>query len=265
MEFQSLIKVILDIVFPPICIACKKHLGSPAEKRGFLCYGCEKQIVIATSFFCPFCKRRLVNSSLCPTCKNRKDVGFKFIVAAAADYKNPVVQEIIRTLKYQKVRGAIEPIRLIIDRYLSNLDNQRLMVKGQWSMVKGWAIVPLPLHRTKERKRGFNQTFLIAETLRQCLEILEIRSPEEIVSPKIETEILLKTRDAKSQTKAKDYEERKEFVKDSFKIKYPERIKGKNIILVDDIYTSGATMKEAVRVLKTAGAEKVIGFVVART
>ena len=262
MKPKYIIKLFLDIIFPPICIACKKHLGSPAEKRGFLCYGCEKQIVIATSFFCPLCKRRLVSPSLCPTCKNRKDIDSKFIIAAAADYKNPVVQEIIRTLKYQKVSGAMEPIRLIIDRYLSNLDNQRLIVNGQESKVNGWTIVPIPLHHTKERKRGFNQALLIAEALSKCL---EAQLPKEVQPPYIETGVLLKTRDAKSQTKAKDYGERKEFVKNSLEIKYPERIKGKNIILVDDIYTSGATMKEAVRVLKTAGARKVIGFVVART
>ena len=192
---------------------------------------------------------------MCPTCKNRKDVGFKFIVAAAADYKNPVVQEIIRALKYQKVRGAIRPIYFIIEKYLNTIRNLKLEIRNS-------VIIPLPLHHTKERKRGFNQAFLIAETLRQCL---EAQLSKEVEPPYVETEVLLKTRDAKSQTKAKDYEERKEFVKDSFEIKYPERIKGKNIILVDDIYTSGATMKEAVRVLKTAGAEKVIGFVVART
>ena len=196
-----------------------------------------------------------MSPSLCPTCKNRKDVGFKFIVAAAADYKNPVVQEIIRTLKYQKVRGAIRPIYFIIEKYLNTIRNLKLEIRNS-------VIIPLPLHHTKERKRGFNQAFLIAETLRQCL---EAQLPKEAEHPYVETDVLVKAKDTKSQTKAKDYEERKEFVKDSFEIKYPERIKGKNIILVDDIYTSGATMKEAVRVLKTAGVGKIIGFVVAKT
>ncbi len=53
-------------------------------------------------------------------------------------------------------------------------------------------------------------------------------------------------------------------VRDSFVLKYPEQVVGKNVILVDDVFTSGATMKEAVKVLKEAGAKKVVGFVIAR-
>ena len=117
-------------------------------------------------------------------------------------------------------------------------------------------VVPIPLYRRRERARGFNQAALIAEVFIQHL--------QGIGSVHIEYDNLIKIRNTVSQTKLNSYEQRAHNVHDSFSLTYPERVIGKNVILVDDVYTSGATIREAVSILKRAGAQKIIAFVVAK-
>jgi len=244
----------LDIVFPPLCLVCRKHPKSQKEKELFFCNTCRDEVAVATSFFCSKCRKRLIRLKLCTVCKKEKDDEEEiFVLAAASSYKNKVVQEIIHTLKYKKVKGAIRPICFIIEKYLNTIRN--LPALGAGGEIKNFTIVPIPLNRSKERKRGFNQALLIAETL---LKYLDTNLP-------IESGALVRVRETKSQTEIKGYKSRKKNIAECFKIKNPEKVKGKNIILVDDVFTSGATMREAVRTLKKAGAKKVLGFVVAKT
>jgi len=109
--------------------------------------------------------------------------------------------------------------------------------------------------KKKERKRGFNQAFLIAEVLQKNL---QISYPDKKF--KIET-VLQKNKTTKAQAEL-NLKERKINIVGTFKAK--EKTEG-NFIIVDDVFTSGATLNEAVKTLKKAGADKIAGFVIAKT
>ena len=237
--------MVLDVVFPPICVACRKYLRAD-EKESPLCADCEAKIQINNGFYCPVCKRRLATPL--KTCH----LEIKFILAAATDYENPVTRELIQTLKYKNIRNSIKPIAKIITSYLDKLDFVR-------SCSKDVLIVPVPLHKKRERLRGFNQSQLIAEIIK---EYLITKDPQ--TSVKQENYNLIRKKPTKTQAEIKNFDDRAENVINCFETKNKEIFAGKNIILVDDVFTSGATMNEAARILKNAGSKKIIGFVVAK-
>ncbi|KKU94367.1 MAG: hypothetical protein UY26_C0002G0149 [Candidatus Jorgensenbacteria bacterium GW2011_GWA1_48_13] len=261
---QKIWNLFLDVIFPPICVNCLRR----GEKA--LCDECAARIEINNSFFCPECNRRLPARDSLPKNQNLCHPRVKFVLAAAASYQDRVVRELIHALKYNRAKTVLEPLGEIINKYLEKV------IRNSKLEIRNFAVVPLPLHPQKERERGFNQAYLVAEVLRQCLEVRPPRgstsqiltSIREEVEPRkigIETNNLVRTKNTKSQTKMKDHEKRQENVSGAFSLKRPEAIVGQNVILVDDVFTSGATMKEAVLVLKNAGAKKIIGFVIAKT
>jgi ComF family protein len=231
MIFKALYRQIINIIFPPLCLSCQTNL--PQERIDLaICRACENEIEILSGFYCPECKRRL------PEAKKFCHPETKFILAACADYQNKVVQELIHVLKYQKLKSALAPLARIIKPYAAST------LKNPADFV----FVPIPLHPARERERGFNQAKLIAGLL----------------SPQIHSNNLVRIKNTKSQVEMKNYNDREKNIAGSFCLKNPELIKGKSIVLVDDVFTSGATMKEAARVLKSAGAKTIIGFVVAK-
>ena len=114
-------------------------------------------------------------------------------------------------------------------------------------------VVPVPLHKSRRRSRGFNQSELIARAaVRQLPRKLETL-----------TDALVRQRDTISQV-GLSREERIENVRDAFRVAQPSRVNGRDILLVDDVMTTGTTLSECARVLKQAGAERVWAATVAR-
>ena len=187
---------------------------------------------------CLGCKKE--NEILCPNCLlkiSRPDTPYLNGVHIAANYQDLVLKKALWMLKYQGVKQLAKP--------LAELIKERIWKKLE---TGDWLIVPVPLSKNKLRHRGYNQAELIAKEL----------------SDNVRADILFKKFHTKSQVEVKDKEERLANIIGSFAIKNPEKIKGKKIILIDDVLTTGATMREAKKVLKQAGAKKVIGVVVAR-
>ena len=118
-------------------------------------------------------------------------------------------------------------------------------------------IIPIPLSRERYRERGFNQAEII------CRELEKISAERGGPQLKMEGAILIKPRETTHQAHIKDRGERLKNVIGSFSVKDPDILKNKNIILIDDITTTGATLGEARKVLRAAGARKVIAFTVA--
>ncbi len=233
---QKIWSSFLDIIFPSLCVNCLRR----GEKT--LCSECFAKIEINNSFFCPECNRRLPADEELLKTKNLCHPEARFILAAAAPYENKVVRELIHALKYNRTKAVLEPLGEIINQYV------RKVIGNSGLETRDFVAVPIPLHPRKERERGFNQATLIAEML-----------------PQRRTGNLVRIKNTKSQTNLRDGEERQRNVSGVFVVEKPEEVAGQNIILIDDVFTSGATMKEAVRVLKAAGAKKIIGFVIAKT
>lgn len=111
--------------------------------------------------------------------------------------------------------------------------------------------MPVPLHKRREIKRGFNQADLLAKEIAEFFKI-----------PYCE-DILKRAKNTKPQTETSNHNQRLENIKNAFVCRKPELVAWKRIIIVDDVMTTGATLNECARALKSSGARSVTAFVVA--
>ncbi len=228
--------IILDILFPPLCLNCQKHLG---DKNKFVCDDCLAAIKFNNTLFCPVCRARLAdNKRIC-------HYDNQYLLAAAGNYDDLILQNLIHYFKYKSFKNLAPILGELMIKYLKNVISHSSLVIGYF------IVVPVPLHPRRERQRGFNQAKLIAE----------------IVAKKFNWDLfegLKRIKNNKPQVGLRDSEARTKNMADCFEIENPERVKDKNILLVDDVFTSGATMNEAVRILKANGAKRIIALVIAK-
>ena len=226
---------LLNLFFPKFCFGCKKE-GS------YLCEDCLSTMGILESQFCPGCQKRLVDSRVCPTCK-------KFIklngLYFAAPYKNNLVKQLITKFKYEPfVKELRETLAHLIITHLELCDKKE-------SDFSEFYLIPVPLEIKRLKWRGFNQSEEIGKELAKSLKIPLL------------SDVLCKTKETLPQMEL-SVEKRKENIKGAFLVKNKEKIAGRKILLVDDVYTTGSTMQECARVLKDAGAKEVWGMTEAR-
>lgn len=233
---NQVLNFLLGIIFPPVCLNCKRRL--PGNNLLVICKECFDQIEINNGFYCPKCKRRI------PEEKNSCHGEEKFVLAAATSYENSVVRELIHGLKYNSIKNAAEPLAEILKLYLQKISTHKKLPS---------VVIPVPLYPTRQKKRKFNQSSVIAQNIKGFLEAT------------IEDDAISRIKNTQSQIKSRNLEERENNVRNCFRVENVQKIKGRDIILLDDVYTSGATIKEAVRVLKDAGVKKIIALVVAKT
>lgn len=170
----------------------------------------------------------------------------RFTLAAVASYDNDAVREILHFFKYRGFQAALCPIELLIAEYLNGVDLGNLVSEDA-------LVIPIPLHKKRFRERGFNQAEEISKVLASRLGLHE------------KTDIVKKIKDTPHLTKLKNKDDRKESVKDSFRILQKDALKNKDVILVDDVYTTGATANEVIKLLRRAGVNRIIVFVLAKT
>jgi ComF family protein len=246
---------ILDILFPPICLNCKISL----TRNEYLCAACYNSIQLNTSLFCPVCRLRLAeNKKICECAaviikndKNEIEHQYSYILAAAGNYDDPVIRNLIHYFKYNSFENLTPILGEILLKYIKNC-----LPAGRHGKLKieNFVIVPIPLHRVKERQRGFNQSKLLAKYIAENFN-LEL------------ADILKRTKNTKPQAQCKNNESRAKNIKNCFQIKNPadaEKIKNKNILLIDDVFTTGSTINEAVKILKQNGCGRIIALVAAK-
>jgi ComF family protein len=235
-SISKLKEFFLNALFPEICIHCKGPLPKN-HAHSVLCDMCISNIFVHTTFFCSQCIARLPsNKKICH--KNSR-----FLLAAATNYDG-AMRNLIHQLKYRHWQRTLPTIERLVGLYLDHL-------RFSQPSFEDFNVIPIPLAKERERERGFNQAELIGRIISN-----QLRIP-------FTNNILLRSRETRSQTEFKNWNDRKSNISGAFRIP-PSSVKNQNIILVDDVYTSGATMHEAVKILKDNGAKQVIAFVLSK-
>jgi len=201
----------LDLLFPKYCVAC----GTWGE---FVCQSCFKEITFVNLTTCPFCSI-LTSGVTCPAHKKYKLDG-----AVAAVYYGDVIKKAIAAWKYSQVKDLTDFLSSFLIFKLKEMD----FIKEKP------LIIPIPLHKQKLRKRGYNQSLLLAYRLADYFNLEVSECLERIINNPSQTSVGEKNR--------------RQNVKGIFKIK--KQPINKNILLIDDVITTGATLNEAAKILK---------------
>lgn len=165
-------------------------------------------------------------------------------------YDDNLIRQTIWSLKFRRNKKLAKVFaQILYDEILEKLSEEML-----FSNFKKPILIPIPISRKRLRERGFNQTELIAKEM----SLLDMSN-----SFVFKKDILVKHIDTPHQSRAKNKKERLENIKNSFSVKNKKEIKGKNIILLDDVTTTGATLNEAKKILRQNGAKKIICLTIA--
>lgn len=220
-KINEIKKFILDLVFPIYCLGCN-------QSDHWICDKCFQKIKIHKN------KRIL----------DYQKGSFILTLFSATDYKNPIIKKMIHCFKYKYVIELKNPLKKVLIKYLQQFPGSELF---QIAPI----IIPIPLHKKRQRQRGFNQAELLAEGIAKEFGF------------EIQNNILIRIKHTTPQIKLTGID-RKNNLHNSFQITDSNFVKNKNIILFDDIYTTGATMQECAKLLTKAGAKKIYGLVLAQ-
>lgn len=226
---------------PPICAVCQGRIITPAASMGrpgiyrSVCPDCFASIPL---------RRGLVHGS-----------EFSFVLGAATDYENPVAQSLIHALKFRGIRSAAAPLGDLLYDYVSAKGVATAAGSPPFDLdrlaAENFLVVPIPLSRRRERTRGYNQAELIARRLAARTGLL------------VEPGLLARTRHTSPQSDIANVAARRQNLRGAFVATSAAR--EKNILLVDDVATTGATLGEAVRALEAAGTVRIVALAVAKT
>ena len=232
-------------MFPSDCRICQSHLARISALP--VCDTCLEGIVPLSGIVCRVCGEKLfskfVETADGPCCGMCRRAAPPFQRALAYGAYDGVLRDLVHVLKYQRV----QPVATVLGRLLG-----QTLAGAQ--LPEPLLVVPVPLYRRKLRERGFNQAEEIARALvrRQTSSCIQL-----------EASSLVRARQTASQTGLTRHQRRAN-MRGAFAVTRPERIAKRNVLLVDDVMTTGTTASECARVLLRAGAKEVLVATVAR-
>ncbi len=229
---RQIIRGLASIIYPKCCLSCKAKIN-PEENEEPVCTKCKGEIKKNLPPFCLCCGRHLEKNSpyksICTGCV-KKRVHFDRCFSPCS-YEG-VIKKLIHEFKYKKATNLSGVLSEIMINFIKEY---RLPVKDLD------LIIPVPLHKARLREREFNQA-----------KELSLPIAKEFKKEMLES-ALLRSLNTKTQT-GLDNKERISNVAGSFKVKEDLQLKDKNILLVDDVLTTGSTASEAALALKNSGA-----------
>lgn len=216
---------LINLLFPPKCLFCQTE-GS------LFCKDCLAKCPILFNKYCVVCDQITLSGNTHPWCNKPGSPTSSISIFVYDGY----IRKCIKESKY----GLKQFLALkVLSKYAASLWKSK--------EISGFIAVPIPISKNKEKLRGFNQTYVIAK---------ELKIP-------VDNKALIRVKDTKSQFKI-GRTERFKNLSDAF-LANRERVQGKNILIVDDICTTGATLLEASRVLYQNGAKEVKCFTLAKS
>jgi competence protein ComFC len=234
---NTLYQTVVNLCYPPFCISCRTSL-----EQGLLCQDCLDSAVRIEAPFCQICSRPYTGvfgaPFACPDCEDHPPA---FDCVATRYQATGIVRDLIHRFKYS---GEFHLRNLLVNWLEEALNDPRVSTEPFDSLV------PVPLHPTRIRERGYDQIAalvgLLAERSRRpvCL-------------------CLRRSRYTESQTRF-SRKERLQNLQNAFELRKGTSVLGKRLLLVDDVLTTGSTLDECARVLKSHGAKSVCAVTVAR-
>jgi ComF family protein len=236
---QNVLKCLADVVFPPQCMACGTVLR---ENKLSFCPDCFSQIGFIRSPLCLLCGQPFSepgeSDHICGACLL---AGPAFSVARALGQYERVLMDVIHRFKY----GGKTSLGERLGEFMANFSYPSLVITD-YSLI-----MPVPLHPRRLKQRGFNQAMILAREVSRRFSLqLDFLSLQRTVFTEPQVGL------------GKDMRERN--IRGAFHVADAGRIKGEKIILVDDVYTTGSTVKECARILLKNKAEKVAVLTLAR-
>jgi ComF family protein len=226
---RNIFTAILDFFLPHFCLFCGAAAGMNPEAA--VCPVCEASVTWIQEPICPCCgiafESRTGPAHLCSNCQSQPPP-FKRARAVAL-FEGPVLEAVHR-LKYQRQMAYARPLK----KWLTSPTGLEMAEAADF-------ILPVPLHSKRLRRRGFNQALLLAQAF---------------ANDKIKRDLLIRSRWTDSQV-SMDKRQRQENIHQAFGVSDPEAVAGRNVLLIDDVFTTGATVSECARVLLAAGADQV--------
>jgi len=245
---MNLLSRLMDLIYPPRCGVCHAFLQEDAVNHEGeemdLCRRCFNSFVETTSPLCPSCGRPFGSGGgedhTCADCLAARP---SFDIARSPYIYEGLLMTAIHELKYARKTSLARSLGPLLASYAA-----------RWlgNPVEKLLVMPVPLHPRRLRQRGFNQSLLLARHVASRLEA------------DLDCFSLRRTRFTQPQTNLTS-DERKKNVRRAFGVVETSSLKGRAVLLIDDVATTGSTLNECARVLKKTGVKEVSCLVLART
>lgn len=236
----ALAKLVELLVFPSSCRLCADLLDEPGEK--IVCRDCLGRLVPRRGPVCPVCGRFLESAGEEHPCRRCLEARPDFSLHRSCGAYSGTLKDVVLLFKYRKCSPLSRPLAVFAEAALAS--EPRL-----WEGVD--FLVPVPLHRARRRDRGFNQSRLLARDLAKSRGIRVLGGA------------LVKARNAPPQAGLRAAERERNVV-GAYVARRPDRVRGRTLVLVDDVTTTGATLRECARALMQAGAKEVRAITLAQ-
>ncbi|MFC1850068.1 double zinc ribbon domain-containing protein [candidate division CSSED10-310 bacterium] len=242
---------ILNLIYPAVCPVCQQL--SSSWKYSPLCQDCWKDITRMPTRCCSACGLPIPayyhqgdttadgdrDTILCYDCSQLEKIYISIRSAALYQHEG-TLRAALLAFKHGRNLSLVKPLTLLLSEQF----------RETMALRADELVVPVPLHWSRFLYRGFNQSYLLAKALTKMLPL------------RLVNDALIRIR--RTPPQAGNVKQRRKNVANAFKVKIKKRIKAKNILLIDDVMTTGATLTECAKVLKAAGSAEVRAFTIAR-
>ena len=230
LNLSAIKEAILDILYPQnvACILCRQRAEDIDEKG--LCRACADTLPTIAPPVCHKCGRPVVEEGICIDCAYMR---YHFDQAVSVLHYTPEIKQLIHRFKY----GGISYLSRTLGWWMAQAFEQRC----------GWkvdVIVPVPLHPRRQRQRGFNQSALLAKELGKYIGV------------PVNERALIRKKYTPAQAGLNKFQ-RMQNLQGAFEVREIEAVRGKSVLLVDDVFTTGSTVDECSRALLQAGVQRV--------